>query len=156
MSDDPLATSSREATWQIKKQNFFFSTTLIVTKHGRVVTYVEEAHPWCHMTLWLPGHKRPLDNFKTRYFLFCKVHGHQTWHGSGLWSGNSSMISHDPLIMLSRGVTWQIKSLISPIAQDLWTLNLRGWWLTMRGTNPWRHMTLWTRVHVSLCDKLKA
>ena len=39
---------------------------------------------------------------------------------------NSLMKLHDPLTTLSREVTWQIKSLISPMPQSLWPPNLRG------------------------------
>ena len=39
---------------------------------------------------------------------------------------NSLMKLHDPMTTLSREVTWQIKSLISPIPQSLWPPNLRG------------------------------
>ena len=38
--------------------------------------------------------------------------------------GHSTMISHDTLNTWSREVTWQIKSLKSPILQNLQPLNL--------------------------------
>ena len=53
---------------------------------------------------------------------------------------------HDPLTTWSREVTWQVKSLISPIPQSLWPPILTRRWLMMRITQPLCHMTLWPRV----------
>ena len=33
-------------------------------------------------------------------------------------------------------VTWQIKEVIFPLSQGLWTPNLSGWWLRMRESHP--------------------
>ena len=44
----------------------------------------------------------------------------------------------------SHVVTWQIKSVISPLSQVLWTPNVAGWWLKMR-----EHHALWSRDHVT-------
>ena len=70
--------------------------------------------------------------------------------------GNSPIMSHDPLTTYSREVMWQIKSLMSPIPQNLWPPNLTGGWLMIRRIHAWCHMTLWLRGYVMSRDKLKA
>ena len=45
-------------------------------------------------------------------------------------------------------VTWQIKGVIFPLSQDLWTPQLPGWWLRMREPYPqvtWHidHVVMW-------------
>ena len=67
----------------------------------------------------------------------------------------SSINSHSPLIMLSCKVTWNFRSVISPLQQCLWLPDLARWWLTMRSFHPQSFTTLWTRSHVRPRDKLK-
>ena len=69
--------------------------------------------------------------------------------------GNSPMMSDYPLITWLREVTWQIKSLISPIPHNLWPPNIKGLWLMMTRTHPWCYLTFWPCGHVKSCDKLK-
>ena len=61
--------------------------------------------------------------------------------GSDLGWGDLSYIDHV--------VTWQIKDVISPLSQSLWTPNLDGLWLKMRGSHPQSHVTLRYRGHVT-------
>ena len=42
-------------------------------------------------------------------------------------------------------VTWQIKYIMSPPAEDPWTPNQARCWLTVSDTYPYSHMTLWSR-----------
>ena len=39
-------------------------------------------------------------------------------------------------------ITWQIKNITFPFSQGLWTPNLAGWWLRMRGPHLQSHVTL--------------
>ena len=39
----------------------------------------------------------------------------------------------DPLVPWSSKITWQTKTIISPVLQCLWPRNLAGWRLTLRG-----------------------
>ena len=48
-----------------------------------------------------------------------------------------------------------IRSIISPLPQCLWPPNLAVWWITMRSSHPWSHMTLWSRGRSRLREKLK-
>ena len=46
-------------------------------------------------------------------------------------------------------VTRQIRNVISPLLQDLWTTNLAMWRLRMRRPYPQSHLTFWLRGHVT-------
>ena len=63
--------------------------------------------------------------------------------------------SHKPSMMWSCKITWQTRSIISPLPQCLWPPNLVGWWLTLRFSYTWSQKTLSTRAFKKLCDKLK-
>ena len=39
-------------------------------------------------------------------------------------------------------ITWQAKTIISPLSQCLRSTNLASWWLTLRGSSPYGHMIL--------------
>ena len=41
---------------------------------------------------------------------------------------------HHPLITWSCNITWQTKTILSPLAQSLWPPNLLGWWYTLSGS----------------------
>ena len=58
------------------------------------------------------------------------------------------------LVTWSCEITWQTKTIISPIQQCLWPPILAGWW-DIEGLLPWSHMTLWLRVPTRSLDKLK-
>ena len=63
----------------------------------------------------------------------------------------SPMMTHDFLNTWSHEVTWQIKSLISPITKSLWPPNLTGRWLMMRKlfhnvTWPSDYVVTWSHV----------
>ena len=63
---------------------------------------------------------------------------------------------HDSLTMWSRMISRQVENLISPLSQGLSTPNIVRWWLMVRGTHIWSHMTVWPRVQVCPRGKLKA
>ena len=64
-----------------------------------------------------------------------------TWHKEFINSINSHTLSMRWLCE----VTWQIKYIMSPLADDPWTLNKTRYWLTARVSHPSSHMTLWSR-----------
>ena len=51
----------------------------MVTKLGRMVTYLEELLPTSHMTLWSRGPPRLRGKLKSSYLHYLSVYGHQTW-----------------------------------------------------------------------------
>ena len=69
--------------------------------------------------------------------------------------GLPSIISHDLLITWSCEIIWQTKSIISPVPQYLWPQNLVGWWLTLRGSYRYSHLTFWLCGLAWSRDKLK-
>ena len=62
------------------------------------------------------------ENFKSPVAL---NHVHQTWQGVTYREGLPSLNLHNPLKM-SCDVTWQIKNIISPLSQALYSSNLSG------------------------------
>ena len=67
---------------------------------------------------------------------------------------NSPVMSDDPLLTWSWEVTWLIQSLVSPLPQGLWLLNMTGCWLMLRRTYLGTHMILWQSDDVWSRDKL--
>ena len=61
---------------------------------------------------------------------------------------------HDP-VTWSCKITWKTKTIITPLPQCLWPWNLAGWWLTIRDSYSWSHVTLWSCVLTRSHDKLK-
>ena len=60
--------------------------------------------------------------------------------------------SNDTLITWSWRITWQTKTIISPLPYSLWSLNLGGWWLALRGFMM--HKVTWCFDHIVLQDRL--
>ena len=60
-----------------------------------------------------------------------------------------------PLITWCCKVTWQTKTIISPIPQCLWPPNLLGWWLTLSCSDPQSYSTLWSHDSAKSRDKQK-
>ena len=71
--------------------------------------------------------------YKRQYLLFHNAYGPQEWW---LMMKRPHQQSHV--------VTWQIKSVMSPLSLVIWTPNVAGWWLKMR-----EHHALWSRDHVT-------
>ena len=94
---------------------------------------------------------------KNKMFFFCKAYGHQTWQGGSLWyKGNHAWSHmHDPPITRSSEVARQIKTVIFPLAEGVWPPNVARWWLMGAVTCLWSCVTLWSRVNLRSCDKLK-
>ena len=49
-------------------------------------------------------------------------------------------------------ITGQTKTVISPLPQSLWPLNLAGWWLTMKGSHSFTHGVTWAFYLLVLLD----
>ena len=109
-----------------------FSKRCMITKLCREVTYDEVKSP----IMWPLSHVRSRDKIKTKYFLLNNVCGHQLCRMMTYNEEISPIMSCDSLIMWSHEVTWQNKNKISPLLQNLWPLNLAGWWLMIRETYP--------------------
>ena len=128
-----------------QKLNISYSTKSVTTKLKRAVTYDEENSPMMShdpLTIWSREVTWKIESLLSS-LLKC------------LWFSKMSM-SHDSLTQKSRAVTWQMKNGIFFLGQSLWPPNLAGWWVIMRGTHPYCHMTLWSRSHMRSRDKPKA
>ena len=67
------------------KQNIFTCAILAATKSDKVVTYNVGSLPEMSMTLWPSGHMRSREKLKTKYPLFLKDFGYQTWQIGDIW-----------------------------------------------------------------------
>ena len=126
---DHEVTQGHVTKWKL---NMSSSTRLITTKFCRVVTY-EENSPIAHDSLTTKPHEwgNSHDKLKTKYLLFCKAYGHQTWQGGNLWWRETM---HE--------VLWP-----SPFPQNIWPPNFSGWCLMVSVTYPWSCLTLASCVH---------
>ena len=68
---------------------------------------------------------------------------------------NSPMESHGPPTTWWCVVTWQIIDAKYHLLQGLWSWNSASWWLMVRWTHPWSHMSLWPPGHLRSRNKLK-
>ena len=76
--------------YQIKsklKAKFLLFCKAIAIKLGRVVTYDEVNSPMMWHDPQITSSRESIWQIKTKYLLFWKVYGNQTWHGSGVWWG---------------------------------------------------------------------
>ena len=76
--------------------------------------------------------------YKRHYFQFHKAYGYQIWQGVDLGWGDPT---HKVTWHFDIVVMWQIKSVISPLSQGLWTPNLSLWWLRMKEPHLRSHVT---------------
>ena len=100
VSHDSLTTKSREVTWQTKNKICSLAQRLWPSNLAGWRLIMRETHP-CHMSLWLRGHMRSRAKLKTKYLLFRKADGYQTWQSGNLWWGWGLMVRGTPY-----GVTW--------------------------------------------------
>ena len=63
--------------------------------------------------------------------------------------------SLDPLIKWSCEITWQTISIITSILQCQWLPNFAGWWLNLRGSYRFSHLTLYLFGLTWCPDKVK-
>ena len=67
-----------------------------------------------------------------------------TWHNSYLgWEA----LAHDSM--------WQIRNVLSRLPRDLLPTNFAEWRLTVTGSHPLSHITIFSHVHVSSRNKSK-
>ena len=93
-------------------------------------------HSQSHATLQYRGHVRDKKCYISTFTrqdadlgwvnLTCKV----TWH-------------------INHVVIWQMKNVLSPLSQGLWTPNLAGWRLRMREPHLQNHVTHWPLGHAT-------
>ena len=84
--------------------------------------------------------------YKRHYFQFHKAYERKTWRVGDLgWGDSTHKVTWDFDIV----ATWQIKNVIAPPSQDLWTPNLPGSWLRMMGLHLHCHVTHQPRGHVT-------
>ena len=102
-------------------------------------------HPQSRVTLPYRGHatnkKRYISTFKRRMDpKFSKQGGNLGWRD----------VTYKVMWRINHVVTWQIENVIFPVTQRLWTPNLAGWWLRMRGHHLQNHVTHRSRGQVSI------
>ena len=99
-------------------------------------------HPQTHVTLWYCGQ---VTNKKSYLSTFAKPVGLKL----------SKVLTQDERTPPTKSrdtschVMWQIKNVISSLSQGLWTPNLTGRWLRMRGLHPQSHVILQYCGHVT-------
>ena len=73
----------------------------------------------------------------TNYIFYTYTRPLATKHGKELTYHEGLLLinSYHPLNMWSQEVLWQTKN-ISPLSQCLWSLNLLGFWYTVRSSHP--------------------
>ena len=72
----------------------------------------------------------------------------------GTW--NMTFWSYDPLITWFCEIKWQIKTIISPLPQYLWTPNVIRWWINFSGSYPQSYLIFQSLSIVRSRDKLKS
>ena len=131
---EALITWSCKITWQTKTIISQLPKKPIATKLGRMVLD--------QMVLWWRDLLRLRDKLKPPYLQYHIACGHQTlWEGD-LPGADPSIELRNPLVMWSCKIKWQTKTIISPQPQHLWSPNLTGWWITLKGSYPFSHMSL--------------
>ena len=97
--------------------------------------------PDVYKTLWTmkvtrlfePGLARSDDKLNMLYLLYHISYGNQTWQGGNMNEKLHSIKLQDPLMTWSCKIAWQIQYVISLLPQDLSSLKLGRWWVTVRG-----------------------
>ena len=82
---------------------------------------------------------------KSLYLHYHSAYGHQTWQDSNLPWWLLPKKSHDSLIAWLCEITWQTKTIISPLSECPWPSILARGYLTLMGSCQKSHMTLWSR-----------
>ena len=104
---------------------------------------MREPHLQSHVTHQPRGH---VTNQKRYIFTFTRPTDPKLCRVVAQDEEISSTKSHDTSTTWSRDKS---KNFISLLLQGLWTPNLAGWWLKMRGSHPQSHVTLQYRGHVT-------
>ena len=98
---------------------------------------------------------RSLDKLKPLYFHWRSAYGHQTWKDGNLsWWAPTHKVTKT-INTWSCKVSWQSKTIISPLPQLLWLPNLADWWFTLRSSYQFIDMTFYSRGLVKSRGKLK-
>ena len=87
--------------------------------------------------------------------LFHKAYDHQNWQdGKDFGEETLPTNSYASLITWPYEVMWQIKN-VSPSLQDRGPPNITGLWLTVTGSHPVNHKTIWSHDYVRSRDNLQ-
>ena len=117
--------------------------------------------PWralAHKVIWhfnqvVVGRSR--DKLKSLYLPY-KVSMARKLGKTGTYlEGLLPLKSHDAMITWSCEITWQTKTIISPLPQCLRPPNMAAWQLTWMGSYPYSHINLWFCGLAKSFDKLK-
>ena len=107
------------------------------------------SHLYIYMTLWSCGFARSHSKLKPLYLPYHNAYGHQTWQSGDYHKGPKS---HNPKVTWFCEITWQTKTIISPLPQCLRPPNLAKLWVTMSGSYPYSHIIIWFiwswRIHM--------
>ena len=142
------------------------STTIVPTDtiHGRLMTYLEVllsilSHgsliKWSNFNQVIIIEKKVIKLNKKHYIstttiaMVTKLGRVVTYH-----EDLPHIKLHDSSLSWLYEVTWQIKSIISPLSQCLWLQNLSGWWNIARSSQPSICMTPQWAGLVRSCNKL--
>ena len=102
---------------------------------------------WSHMILRSRGLVGSHDKLKPLYLHYHNAYGDQTLEDGDLpWKASIYKVAWTfSLVVLQDHVI--TKTIISPLSKCLWTPNLAGWWLTLRGSYPQSSMITWQTIH---------
>ena len=99
------------------------------------------------MSLWSRGLVRWRDNLKSLYPHYRNVCGHETWQaGDLLWETSTNNVT--PTFGHVVKITWQTKTIISPLPDYLLAKILARLWL------PFTHKVIWPYNHLVLWDQV--
>ena len=105
-------------------------------------TWQNDNLPWSHVSFWPCGFARSRDKLRLLYLHYHSAIATKLGVLITYLDGLLPIKSLDPLIVWSCQITWQTKSIISPIPQCLWPPNLAGWYLILRGSYRYSHLIL--------------
>ena len=121
-------------TWQIKNFTPLLSQGLWIQNLAKWWLRMRGPHPQSHMTLQYSDHVTK----KKRFFSTFTTPMDPKFSGNLGWGDLIYIVTWH----IDHVVLWQIINVVSPLSQGLWTPNLAGWYLRMRGPHPQCHVTL--------------
>ena len=130
-SYDHIITWSCLITWQIKVIVYPLSQCLWLAKlagWGFTINSQDPLITWSDKVTW-----------KIKYVIISTITSSMSIKLGKVvcyYKGLPWVKSHNPLNAWSHEVTWEINYVISLLPEDLLSLNVKKWWLTMRGIHP--------------------
>ena len=107
---------------------------IIISLLPQCLLTMRGSHPLNHLTFWSRGLVRSRDKLNSLILHYHSITmttklGRMVAHLDGLLP----IKSHDSLMTWSCDITWQAKTIISPLRQSLWPRNLEGCCLIFKG-----------------------